>query len=239
MILPHAPSTALRSMLRRVAGAFLPASCLLCGGDGGDPILCPGCLDELAPLSSNCCPRCAEPTTHGEHCGRCLHTPPHFDRGFALYRYEFPLDRLVHALKYGHHLGIAAWFGDCLAAHLPAEASGLVLPLPLHPRRLSERGFNQAGEIARRLARRRLLPWRPDILVRSRDTAAQAALPLKERAANVRGAFECRGELGGQTIILVDDVMTSGATLDEAARVLKIHGATEVWAVTLARAIRP
>lgn len=237
-ILPQALPAPLARAADALATALFPASCLLCGGDGARPVLCPGCQADLPSLPTARCPRCAEPTTHGEHCGRCLHTPPHFDATCALYPYEFPADRLIHALKYGHQLGLAAWFGKELAARLPAVGEALVVALPLHPRRLSGRGFNQAGEIARALARQRGLEWTPDTLLRTRDTEAQAGLPLKGRAANVRGAFECRRDLGGRPLVLVDDVMTSGATLDEAARVLKLHGAGSVMAAVVARAGR-
>jgi len=238
-ILPHALSTPVARALAATREALLPASCLLCGGDGARPVLCPGCQGDLPLLPSAHCPRCAEPTPYGEHCGRCLHAPLHFDRAFALFLYDFPLDRLIHALKYGHRLGVAAWFGAGLAEAIAPAAGFLVVPMPLHPQRLKERGFNQAGEIARPLARRLGLSCASEALLRTRDTAAQASLPLAKRTGNVRGAFECRQDFSGRSILLVDDVMTTGATLDEAARSLKLHGATTVWAAVVARAAKP
>lgn len=237
-ILPQAVKLALIRLRRLRPAALLPASCVLCGADGAAPVLCPGCAADLPLLPAARCPQCAEPTTHGERCGRCLAVPPHFDATTAIFRYDFPLDRLVHALKYGHQLGIAAWLGDCLAGAATDSPGEVVVPLPLHPARLRSRGFNQSAEIARSLAARLGRPVAYDLLQRRRDTGPQAALPLKERAANVRRAFECSRDAAGASFLLVDDVMTSGATLDEAARTLKLHGARTVGVAVVARALR-
>lgn len=233
-IVPDVPA----SLGRRLLAGLLPQSCLLCGADAEDP-LCPACRADLPRLPAARCPRCGEPTAHGEHCGRCLHRPPHFDAAHAAFRYEFPLDRLIQALKYGHQLALAAWFGQRLAEVLPAGDWAGIVPLPLHPGKLRERGFNQAAEIARSLAGALRVPLCADCLRRSRETAPQAGLALRERAANVRGAFECARDLAGRHFLLIDDVMTSGATLDEAARTLKLHGAGRVDAAVVARALRP
>lgn len=222
--------------LRDALNRLLPGSCLLCAEDSGGTVLCAACVTDLPRLTGARCPQCAEPTTHGERCGACLKEAPHFARTHALFLYEFPVDRIIHALKYGHQLAVAGWLGEALAA-LPVDAD-LLMPLPLHPSRLAERGFNQSIEIARPLARRLRRPLILDALIRSRATPAQAELPLKERARNVRGAFECRQDLGGRSVLLVDDVMTSGATLDEAARVLKLHGASRVEVAVAARALK-
>jgi predicted amidophosphoribosyltransferase len=108
----------------------------------------------------------------------------------------------------------------------------------LHPDRLRERGFNQSAEIARAVSRQTGIPLALASLVRTRPTPPQAALPLKERAGNVRGAFECGADLAGRRVLLVDDVMTSGATLRECARVLKLHGAATITVAVVARALR-
>ncbi len=237
-ILPQGAAGALAGIGRPMSAALLPGSCVLCGADSGAAALCPPCLGDLPSLPAARCPQCAEATTHGERCGRCLAHPPAFDGTLALYRYAFPLDRLVHALKYGHQLALARCFGQALAAALPAEPFDRVVPLPLHPERLRERGFNQAGEIARCLARAARRGSDPDCLERLRATPPQASLPLAERAANVRRAFGCRRDLTDESILLVDDVMTSGATLDEAARTLKLHGAATVWVAVIGRALR-
>jgi ComF family protein len=228
----------LRDILKRAVARVLPGSCLLCGADSDDAVLCPPCAADLPALAATRCPQCAEPTTHGERCGACLKDEPAFARTFAVYRYDFPVDRLVQALKYGHQLAPAAWFGERIARLTHPAAHDRVMPMPLHPDRLRERGFNQATEIARHAAAALALPLDPFSLSRTRPTPAQAALPLKERSANVRGAFACSTNLGGDRILLVDDVMTSGATVRECARILRLHGAADVSVGVAARAVR-
>lgn len=232
-ILPQA----LTRLMARGADALLPGSCLLCAGDSGHDMICPACAADLPQLPENTCPLCALPTTHGERCGSCLKDPPSFAATIALYRYAYPLDHLVQALKYGGQLGLARWFGQRLGQRLVAGAWDLALPLPLHPLRLRERGFNQSLELARSACRDLGLPVRPEMVQRRRHTVAQAGLKLKERHRNVRGAFDCGADLTGRRILVFDDVMTSGSTLREFARVLKIHGAAEVTVAVIARAI--
>lgn len=228
----------LRRALHGIADRLLPGSCLLCAGDSAGSLLCPACAADLPALPAALCPQCAEQTTHGERCGACLADPPPFARTLALLRYEFPVDRLIQALKYGHQLPLAAWLGHGLAARLDAAEHDLIVPLPLHPSRLRERGFNQSHEIARALGSALALPVSSDFLVRRRATPAQAELPLRERGRNVRGAFECSGDLDGRRLLLVDDVMTSGATVREAARTLRLHGAGPITVAVAARALR-
>jgi ComF family protein len=228
----------LRIALNRVAASLLPGSCLLCAADSGAGLLCPACAADLPRLPAALCPQCGDATTLGERCGACLKDPPAFARTLAVFRYEFPVDRLIQALKYGHQLPLAAWFGAGLGQLPDAADHDLVLPLPLHPSRLRARGFNQSLEIARPVARALGIAIDPALLSRTRATPPQADLPLKERAGNVRGAFACGGDLAGQRVLLVDDVMTTGATLREAARILKLHGAARVTVAVAARALR-
>ena len=228
----------LRTALNRVAAHLLPGSCLLCAADSAADLLCPACAADLPQLPAALCPQCGEETTLGERCGACLKDPPAFARTVALFRYEFPVDRLIQALKYGHQLSLAAWFGARLGQILVAADHDLVLPLPLHPSRLRTRGFNQSLEIARPVARALGHPIDPILLTRTRATPPQADLPFTERARNVRGAFECAGDLAGRRILLVDDVMTTGSTLREASRILKLHGAGQITVAIAARALR-
>jgi len=229
-ILPQPLSTALNRLV--------PGNCLLCGDDSQTSLLCLACAADLPELAEPRCPQCALPTTHGERCGACLSKRPHFDTTLAIFRYEFPVDRIVHALKYGHQLAVANWLGERMASRLADTQAELIVPLPLHPERLRERGFNQSVEIARPLAKRLRRPLLLDGLSRIRATPPQAELALKERQRNVRGAFECSRDLGGRHVLLVDDVLTSGATLNECARILKMHGASRVDLAVGARALR-
>lgn len=247
-ILPETPAHAVKSKLgrrpiaalRSLFGRAVPGACLLCGADCAG-LLCPPCAADLPRLPTARCPRCAEPTTHGEHCGRCLHQPPHFDATLALFAYAFPADQLLQAFKYGGQLLPGAWFASQLTAAALAwgQAIDAVVALPLHPERLAERGFNQAQELARPLAAALGVPLLSDACLRQKATPPQAELPhTKERRRNVRNAFACTRDLSGLRLLLVDDVMTTGASLDECARTLKMHGATWVGAAVAARALK-
>jgi ComF family protein len=176
-------------------------------------------------------------------CGRCLTHPPHYDRTVAAWRYAYPADRMLQALKYGARLALAGFCAENIAQastqasnqniqSKPLEAD-LIVPMPLHPRRLAERGFNQALEIARPLARSLGIAIDAHAVQRVRDTAAQAGLPFSERVKNVRSAFACERNLDGLRVAVVDDVMTTGATLNELAKTLKRAGASHVenWVV--------
>lgn len=170
-------------------------------------------------------------------CGACLHRPPHFDATLAVADYAPPIDALVLALKFGHRLELAPVLGallaDRAAAHLAAPDA--LVPLPLSLERAAERGFNQSLEIARAIARRLDWPLDPRLLVRTRHATAQASLRLDARHRNIRGAFAVRHAVGGRHVAVVDDVLTSGSTLDETARVLKAAGAARVTNLVVAR----
>ncbi|MDR2451569.1 MAG: ComF family protein [Candidatus Accumulibacter sp.] len=222
---------------KRIFDGLFAQDCLLCGQHSGGEILCRACADDLPRLPASRCRRCALPIPSGECCGRCLGRPPHYDRTLAVFRYGFPVDGLIQSFKYGHRLAIAAFLGGELAALAKDAAVDLVVPLPLHPSRLRERGFNQALELARPVARALDKPLDAGACRRVRPTPAQAGLPWKERKKNVRGAFDCARELAGRRILLVDDVMTTGASLDECARTLKKHGAAEITLLIAARTL--
>ena len=225
------------SHLRYELGQVLEQDCLLCAASNARDILCETCASELARLEEPRCPRCAIPTEHGEVCGRCLTSPPHFDATLAAYRYDFPLDKLVQSFKYGQRLALGVYFGQQLAALGKRIVADLIIPLPLHPERLRARGFNQALEIARPVGKALSLPIDATSCRRMRNTPAQTRLAWRDRAKNVRGAFHCSSDFTGRRVILVDDVMTTGASLDECARTLKLHGAAEITLLVVARAL--
>ncbi len=221
----------------RLAAVVLPQTCFLCGGLAGDSLLCEPCRDTLPDLPAPRCPVCALPTPGGGSCGACLKAPPHFDATVARFRYGFPVDKLVQSLKYRHRLAIADFLARELArCSLPRVDA--VVPLPLPPRRLRERGFNQAVEIARPLARRLAVPLLAQACRRPLESPPQASLPWQARRRNVRSGFECAVDLSGLSILAVDDVMTTGATLDEFARTLKKHGAARVINCVVARTLK-
>lgn len=214
---------------------WFAGDCALCGGRSGPEVLCAACTAGLPALRQPC-PRCALPSPRASMCGSCLADPPHFDATLALWLYEFPCDRLVQALKYRAWLALAPFFARRLAAQ-PLAGADLLVPMPLHPDRLAQRGFNQAAEIARNLCKRTRIVFAPRGARRVRDTTAQTDLPYEERARNVRGAFACDLDLSGKRVAVVDDVMTTGATLNELAKVLKRAGAARVENWVIARAV--
>ena len=229
-----APS-ALFSTCARNVHAWAGGDCLLCGAESGPELLCAACIGELPALPESC-PQCALPSRAAAVCGSCINRSPHFDATLALWRYEFPCDGLVQALKYGAQLALAGFFARSLASR-PLPEVDVVLPMPLHAKRLAERGFNQALEIARGLARYRGTPIEPRGVLRVKNTPPQTELPYEDRAKNVRGAFLCELDLSGASVAVLDDVMTTGATLNELARVLKRAGARRVENFVIARTV--
>ena len=222
----------------RLLAAVLPRQCFLCAAPAAGEFLCPDCLDSLPRLTTDCCPVCALPTPAAMVCGACLKKPPQFDATQSVFRYEFPVDRLVQSLKYAHRIASADFLGRILAQCCPQQAPDLILPVPLAPQRLAERGFNQALEIARPLARQLGLPLETRLVQRHIDTTPQAALPWKERAKNIRHAFACGIDLSGKAVLVIDDVMTTGATLNELAGTLKACGAGWVGNLVVARTLK-
>lgn len=217
--------------LRSALGSVLGQDCVLCAAASGDRLLCAACAADL-PQVADACPQCAVPSPGGAVCGACTTHPPQFDATIAPWRYEFPVDRLVLALKFGRRLALAEAFGAALAGRSAGRRVDALVPMPLGRARLAERGFNQALEIARHLARSTGLELAPELARRVRDTAPQTDLPHDARAANVRGAFAC-GDVAGRALAVIDDVMTTGASLEELARTLKRAGAARVenWVV--------
>jgi len=247
------PGARLQGWWDRLAWALLPASCLGCGEPlpaAVSPLgLCPLCRGRLALAAQppQACASCGRPLDAAEPppgyvCGGCRREPPAFDRLLAVWLYAPPLDAVVHGLKFGRldylgrHLAVAmaGRLRDPLEDLL--EKGDLVVPVPLHWRRYLTRGYNQAERIARPLARRLGLPlWTG--LARRRFTPPQSRLDQTARLSNLGRAFHVRrpGRLAGRHVLLVDDVATTGATLDAAAGVLKAAGAAAVTAVVAGR----
>ena len=222
-----------------------PSLCAVCHGWGRGRV-CADCLDRFAAPVPRC-RRCALPLAAPVAvCGTCLTTAPPFDAALAAVDYRPPWDRLVTAFKFHGALDLAAVFADAIVGaqrRCAAARPALVLPVPLAAARGRDRGYNQAWELARRVARRLDLVAEPGLLLRLRETAHQLALPLVERAGNVRGAFAVeprrRAELRGRHVAVVDDVMTTASTAAEIAGVLKQAGAATVEIWVLARTPRP
>lgn len=222
-----------------------PPRCAACAAflpEGARGAFCGACAAALEPMPAWACPRCAEllrPTIHGR-CPACARRRPAFDGARAGWLYGGPLLEAVHALKYGRAAWLARPLGRMLAEAVPLDPArvDLVVPVPLHPRRLRDRGFDQAERLAVEVARRLGRPLRPEVLRRVRSTPPQAARDRAGRAANVAGAFRARraAALRGRRVLLVDDVLTTGATASAAARALRDAGAARVEVLVLARA---
>ncbi len=224
---------------RTLAWGFA-GDCALCDAPGGDSPVCAACERSL-PALPPACPRCAVPSPAGALCGACIAHAPAFDRTVAAWSYAFPLDRLVLALKFHARFSLAPFFAKKLLAILcaqsvPAEFDAIV-PMPLHRARLAHRGFNQALEIARPLARALNCPLLARGVARARATSPQTDLDPQERRRNVRGSFRCDIDLESRRVAVIDDVMTTGATLEEFAKLLKRAGAIEVVNLIVARTI--
>ncbi|ARU32795.1 hypothetical protein CAP31_01690 [Sulfuriferula sp. AH1] len=219
---------------------LLPQHCLLCTAEAGHAALCPSCIAELPLHPAPACPICAYPTLSDEVCGACLAHRPAYHCSIAAYTYAFPLNQLVRALKYHHQFAVIDTLIAPLLARIDASAEPLpdaIIAMPLHRNRLKERGFNQSQQLARAIAGKLQLPMLDHACQRSRDTPPQAALPLKERQRNIRNAFTCDSSVTGKRIAIVDDVMTSGGTLDSLARAIMAAGAIEVQCWVVARAV--
>ena len=224
--------------------AFLPSLCAVCH-DWGRSRVCELCLDRYAPEVPRC-RQCALQIPAGTStCGACLTDPPPFARTIAAVDYGHPWDALITRFKFHEALDLAAVLaGQMLAARRIADAPlpALLLPIPLSDTRLQQRGYNQAWTLARRLGTALRCPAEPTLLLRVRDTPHQLALPPDARAGNMRGAFAVeprrRAELQGRSVTLVDDVMTTGATVAEAARAVLQAGASDVGVWIVARTPR-
>ena len=240
-------------LLDESAHFVLPAWCAGCGGALSwrpSPLgLCEGCRLRLpSPPASDRCALCgnAIPTRPSDPwlCVSCARRPPAFDGLIAAWSYRPPIDEVVRRLKYGRLEWVAEDLAAGIASALADERSGhdYVSSVPLHWRRRLERGYDQAALIAAGVARRTGLPYRPT-LIRVRATPPQAARSARDRRANVRDAFRCRVRLASQIhqarILLVDDVATTGATLDAASRALKGAGAARVTGLVAAQVPRP
>ncbi|RXZ33926.1 ComF family protein [Oxalobacteraceae bacterium CAVE-383] len=244
------------TMLRLAAQLryLIPSSCALCGLHARET-LCEGCRRQFfTPAGAGLrCPVCAIPLPASQpRCGDCLRAPPAFDATVTAADYIAPLDQLVLALKFGGKLALAPLFARLLAdallndrrqySRIGAPLPALLTGVPLSPGRLRIRGFNQSLEMARPLARLTGMALAPQLLLRIRDTHPQSQLAPPQRRSNIAGAFDLAPpharRIAGLHIGVVDDVMTTGQTLNEIAAVLKRHGAARVTNLVFARTLR-
>ncbi|MDH5712232.1 MAG: ComF family protein, partial [Gammaproteobacteria bacterium] len=212
------------------------------GVDGTD--LCQHCYQSL-PFNQTACISCALPLPEGVSagavCGRCQKKPPLYDEAFSVFSYEQPVVWLIQRLKFNEKLAHARLLGGLLAASSCVkeitDVSGVcLLPVPLYKKRLRQRGFNQSIELARALSKITGWPMELNSVKRIRDTSAQAGLDAKARRKNIRGAFEVIQSMPYRHVVIVDDVVTTGSTVNELSRVLKKAGVEKITVLSLARA---
>lgn len=215
---------------------ILPQQCLLCAAPGTAQPVCDSCYSCLPWLAAARCPQCALPTRDSKTCGACLARPPRFDKVAAAFAYAWPVTQLIHQYKYAGNLALAPLLARALATRIVGSVD-LIIPTPLAPPRLRERGFNQALEVARVVSRLSGVPLAADACRRVREGVPQVALPWRERARNIRSAFVCDHDLRGKRVAVIDDVMTTGATLNELARNLRKAGAVEIHGWMVARTL--
>ncbi len=236
----------MHAVLESLCDLLYPRMCAACGnwvGAGGN-CLCWDCRSRLQWITPPFCRHCGDPSfgpqTHGYLCRYCLSAPPAFAMARSLTRYNGPCAAMIRSFKYGNACWTAAemtqWLQEGVLLHFPAGIIDAVTFVPLSARKQRERTYNQAQILARGLARRMRMPYASG-LIRQKDTVSQTRLNMLARRRNVRDAFTVRIPewIRGRRILLVDDVMTTGATLAECARVLKNAGAADVYALTVSR----
>ena len=222
---------------------FFPPACVACDGVLPAPgFFCADCSPLVLESNSNACTRCAEPGPFGTGvCPRCLRRPPAFGRAWAAFSYEGAVSRALHRFKYEDHPELARPLGELLARRAQeflATADGALLPLPLHDARYRERKYDQATLLAVAVGKAASRALRDDVLERVKPTTRQVDLSEAQREANVHGAFAVRGQVTGESFLLLDDVLTTGATAREATQVLLEAGAKRVDVLVFARAVR-
>jgi len=224
-------------------GSIFSSNCVLCGSSTREKIsLCLACQDDL-PRIEGACTKCGIPVVSNESmCGKCLHEPPIVDYTFSMYHYESPVDSLITQLKFKQQLSSAAILGVLMEKLLRKDlvingCPDVILPVPLHKGRLSQRGFNQSLEISKPISDGLNIPIDYLLARRIKSTKSQMDLRANERKRNIKGCFQVRLMPAYQHVVLVDDVVTTGSTTNELAKALKKSGVEKVgvWAVARAR----
>ena len=230
------------STIHNLVNVIYPARCLVCDGDGNNNRdICDSCEQSL-PWIKKACFQCALPladdASENVLCGRCLKKKPYFDDSRSIFSFEKGIIGLIHKLKFHDKLAISRLLGYWLANTVVTkmEKPDCLLPVPLHNKRMKQRGFNQSIEISRALKKAWEIPLEMDMVRRVRETQSQTGLDVKQRKKNMKGAFEVLGVINYQHVAIVDDVVTTGSTVNELARILKRNGVKKVSIYSVARA---
>jgi len=240
-----------RQILQGLLHLVFPSDCAICQTPlrhEGIPFICQSCWEKLSPLPGPFCPQCGRPFASpvalihspAHTCGACRQHPPAFTRAWSLYAYRSPLKEALALFKYQGKVVLGYPLAHLLVQHLPVLPSiEVIIPVPLHAQRLREREFNQSALLANPLSQHLDRPLILGQLTRTRQTRPQTSLTRKERLSNLRGAFAVKKPetIQGKTILLIDDVMTTGTTLHECAATLRAAGSGQVYGLTLARMV--
>tara|TARA_R110002049_G_scaffold49015_3_gene140702 strand:+ start:519 stop:1235 length:717 start_codon:yes stop_codon:yes gene_type:complete len=229
-ILPH--------RIWQLYSKLMPIPCRLCGTMNQHQAICDACLQNF-PALGDACPRCALPISNAYVCGHCLKQPPEQDLSFSLYPYLAPIDRLIADLKYYDNVFLSQFFAQLMYDKLKNRPPpDLLIPIPLHPNRLRQRGYNQSFELAKALSVKLGIPSSNNYLIRTIDTKSQASIPFKARKQNIQNAFKSIQTTVPAHIAIIDDVLTTGHTANAAVKQLRQAGASTIEIWTIARAIR-
>ncbi len=230
------PQAVVRLAASAILDLLFPLRCLCCGVEG--TMLCASCAESLPRIGSPYCDHCGSPLSKDSLCRSCTVHRPTIDGIRSLFIFEGMARKAVHGLKYGGLKAAASPLAGLLGQFLDRNPipADVIVPVPLHKKRLRSRGYNQSSLLAKPLAKTAGLPMREHLLVRKRDTVSQAkTTSAAERRRNVQGAFVAPHNLDGDRVLLIDDVCTTGATMDACATALMAAGARSVWGLTLAR----
>lgn len=236
----------MKNLLQRL----LPPYCVVCSKRSDNSLdLCSYCENHL-PNQNITCKQCGVNTlSHETLCGKCIASPPVFDQLFAIFQYSYPIDQLITAIKFQYNLVNARLFSELLIKKIKTSwyvensLPQFIIPVPLHNKRLRQRGFNQALEIAKPIAKQMKIPLAYNLCKRNRATKPQSELPASKRQGNVKNAFSLNGQLTISHVAILDDVVTTGHTVNELSQLLKNNGVKriDVWccARTQVSGLRP
>lgn len=215
-----------------------PKECVGCGKEGN--WLCDNCRKKIVKIKTSYCPFCRQITQKGQFCSNCRRKTALTGIIISAHYREGPLKEMIHAYKYDSIRALGQELAEIICERLKnnlPSGEKIVIPIPLHSKKEKERGFNQALFLAQIISQKLNLPLEKNTLIRTKNTKAQIKLKKKERIKNMRRAFVCSlpQKVRGKTILLIDDVATTGTTLNEAAKILRKFGARQVWGVTIAQ----
>ena len=239
-------SKKMRKILKHLLDFLLPPTCPVCYARVAENGLCPKCFSALEFIGTQKCSVCGQPldaiVPGMAVCGKCLKDPPHFHQAEAVFKYNDVIKRLILPFKHTDHIELTELFVKWMTANSKAliEQNDILIPVPLHWRRLLKRKYNQSASMAQRLAKRYGTEYAPLVLVRKKATKSQGHLSPKERKKNVTGVFGVKRpeRIQGKAVLLIDDVFTTGATTNECAKVLLKAGAKSVDVLTIARVVK-